>query len=513
MLERLGNSDAERYILPIGGRVKSASIGLDRFFDHSGVELDRIISRLRREPCEHMQKAFFPKTGNDLRHMTNGIGLYRPVLKTDQGMPGNFLPFTIDTSLEKSDLSVRSIACEEGVLIPEAWYDDQNDLKFEEEIGSAFLRFDLQTARELLQKIETRRAEKGRFPFMFIRPAAPERPIVFGRDILDRAEEEVRKLVSRCSCLAIDRERKATGKWRGRAPIYFQPDVFILTDGTVMVERLNCPDVGFFLSCVSSGIPGCSPGFSERYSKILRQMQRIVGHLQYEVADRIIDWMGRRITIVTRDDVLNRQEDVLEILEIKALRSALLRWGAAVEVIPVSAVDSVEAGTKLLLLNLDYRSESTTALLRRHAAEEVDCYPNPYFQMVCNEATGLPEVVMQRDSKHCRLLLERASSQPNNDAGILEALRLIDKSLTQADVHGEILHAVLETETVPVLRGALHSWRQLAARARRPANATGPIRLRSIPARPDNLMLTSSTGPRLHTFRFMCASYRAMGGW
>ena len=484
-------------ILPIGGRVKAASIGLDRFFaGQNGVELDRAITKLRRQPCEHLRRAFFPRTGNELRHMTSGIGLYRPVLKTDQGMPGNFLPFSVDAALERTNLSIRSISFEEGVAISEAWNTYSNGMA--RDIRAAFLPFDLGATYELLQQFETRRAEhgrpdKGHRPFMFIRPALPERPIVFGKDIVARVEHEVLRLLERATARAYSLEVLQTGTTRPGNLLYVQPDVYVLADGTVTVEKINCPDVVFFLA-----------GVEAESSSALPHVQMIVRQLGAKVVDTIIEKMGTKITIVTRDAVITQLEDVLEIREIDFLREALTCAGAIVNVIPASAVDSVETGSRLLLLNLNYGAAETTTLLRRHAAEEVECFPNPYFQMACDEVTGLQELVLTTGDKHRELFLERASSQPGTDVGIVEALRLMDKGLRQGGITGDILHVVLETETVPVLRNALHSWRQLATRAKRPANEHGVIRIRSIPARPENLILTSSTGPRLHAFRFMC---------
>jgi hypothetical protein len=478
-------------ILPIGGRIKAASIGLDRFTTKSGVELDKAIAQLRRDPCEHLRRAFFPRTGNDLRHMTSGVGLYRPILKTDQGMPGNFLPFMIDPTIGATDLSVRTVHHEEGVAIPEAWHKHSNG--YAAKIQSAFLPLDLHATYLILQDMETRRAEKGRLPFMFIRPALPDRPIVFGSDVVQRVEAKVAEVMFCCLQKAEAHEQAATGRTRPHNLIWAQPDVYLLTDGTVAVERINCPDVGFFLANIMA-----------EGSIALPHIQSVVKKLCESVADHIIEKIGRNITIVTRGAVLEHQQDVLEIREIEILGQMLSARGAKVYVIGPSDVDAVEVGSRLLLMNLDYEESGTSSLLRRHAAGEVECFPNPYVQITCRDATGLAEIVIERKSKHGKLLFERARSRTTNDREVQEVIRLIGKTLRQNRIEGEILHAILRTETVPVLREALHSWRQLVARAERPENAGCDIRIRTIPVRHDNLLLTSSTGSRLHAFRFMC---------
>src|SRR5207248_1689007 len=110
--------------------------------------------------------------------------------------------------------------------------------------------------------------------------------------------------------------------------------------------------------------------------------------------------MGFEVTIVTRDEVLKQHEDVLEIREISAVSSALAKCGVHVTVVPVSGIDAVARGKKVLLLNVDYRGATASALLRRHRDREIDCFPNPYFQMACQRESGLPESEMGLGHKH-----------------------------------------------------------------------------------------------------------------
>jgi len=477
-------------IVPIGGRIKAASIGLDHLYAANGVSVDQHIAELRRVPLDEFRTAFFPRTGRAFDQAIRGVGFYRPSLKTDQGMGGNFLPFTIDPDLEETDLSCRAIGCEEGFAIEEAWNTDSNGSAHE--VRDAFRGFDLERTHAVLQRLETRRAEKGRLPFFFIRPAIPERPIVFGKDILGRVDLAVKHAIKMRIGDAEVQELYRGGSLRPANLIYCQPDVFVLTDGTVAVEKINCPDVGFFLAAIDT-----------EGSRILPQVRSIMEGMRAKVVERIIERMGKNITIVTRDEVLGQQEDVLELREIAVLLRALKKHGAKAGVIPVSGVGSVPNGTALLLLNLDYRSESTEYLLRRHSAGEVECFPNPYLQMECQRATELTETMLDLKDKLHQQFFDLARSQPSGESGTCDVLRLIDRALTRSGNESDIIHAVLETEVVPVFRKSLHSWRQFAARAARPENKGGQIRFRSIPATPGNLMLTSSTGPRLHAFRFM----------
>jgi len=113
----------------------------------------------------------------------------------------------------------------------------------------------------------------------------------------------------------------------------------------------------------------------------------------------------------------------------------------------------------------------------------------------------LPEVEIAPTNPHRASFLQLAASRPSSEVR-QRLLHLIEKK----GITGDIIHAVLASETIPIFRQSLHSWRHFAIRAARPENKDGNILLRSIPARPDNLLLTSTTGPRLHAFRFMCVA-------
>ena len=476
-------------IIPIGGRVKSAGVGLDHLYPE-GMDVDEAISRLRRDPPAYLRTAFFPRVGKELAQAIGGIGFFRPSLKTDQGMGGNFLPFHIDSSLACSDLGSRPIGYEEGCAIPEIWHTGVNG--YANALQTAFNRLELSVTYEILEKLGTRNAEKGRRPFFLIRPALPEQPIVFGRDVMSKVQGETTALVERCVRRAYELEMEAVGLARPANILYLQPDVFISNDGMVAVERLNCPDVCFFLG-----------GIEDPYSRVLPEVQSIVATMRDCIVERVLSTIGPNIVIVTRDEVIERQEDILEIIEIRELETALRRARATVETIPVSRAGSLRGGARLLLLNLDYRLASAGVLLRRHAAGEIKCFPNPYFQIACRDVSGLQQASLVPGEKHHDRFLAWTRSQPSDERGRADVLRQIDTVLGRNGIKSDIIHAVLETETIPVFRHSLHSWRQFHARTQRSENSGREIKFRDIPASPKKLILTSDTGPRLHGFRFM----------
>jgi hypothetical protein len=177
------------HIVPIGGRIKAASVGLDLLYPTDGENLDDRIRRARKDPSEELRLAFFPKTGKELRHMLDGIGLYRPMLKTDQGMPGNFFPFWIAPSLTMTDLSRRSVSYQEGALLAEEWGGLRNGAL--QELRTAFQGLDLAKVFPHLERMEGRQADKGRAPVFLVRPALVDRPIVLGQDIMTAVQAAV----------------------------------------------------------------------------------------------------------------------------------------------------------------------------------------------------------------------------------------------------------------------------------------------------------------------------------
>ena len=479
-------------VIPVGGRIKSASVGLSHLYGPRDViELDRAIVELRRKPSEELSRAFFPLIGAELKMRLEGIGLYRPTLKTDQGMGGNFFPFTIDHR-EKSDLSVRRVEYEEGLVFPEEWCSVPEETL--REIQLRFLSIDLKGTYALLEPfLVRRRAEKGRMPLFFARPAMPDRPVVFGVDIVRRVECAVNETMRVFEEKARFLEENARGNSSRPNVIYFQPDVFVLADGTVAVEKINCPDVGFFLADVKFN-----------GSTILPRIQEIIRELRKIVCRAIVEHVGKKVVLVTRDEVLDRKEDLLEIGEIESLRYGLESCGVSAETLPVSKAGTLRSGTAVVLLNLNYRAPEVTTLLDRHRRGELECFPNPYFQQVCQSSTGLPHQTV--DCQYRERFLQLAGSAPLKPEGVVDVVKRLDQILTKCGIENDILYVHLAHEMVPIFRWSLHSWRQLAKRVRREENVKSEIRICGLPIKPENLLITSSTGPRVHVFRFMCTS-------
>ena len=468
-------------VVKTGGRIKAAGMGMNHLFAHSDpVALEAHLKRLRDRPPIELLQAFFPSDHDRLRQLMRGVGFYRPVLKTDQGMAGNFLPFLIDPSQATSALVRRRIEMEEFVAIPEPHADLSPEMV--REVQTQFIAGRLRETAERLASMERRQANKGRLPFFLIRPAQTDEPIVFGRDIVEQVERLVQALVANIA-------QRAGVTDSGL--IWAQPDVFILEDGTIEIERLNCPDVGLFLR-----------GFTHPLSRLLPIVQEIVEGLGHHVRDAIHRAIPESmITILTRDEVLDNEEDLLEIGEIEELQRLCAPLGKTLRVRRVSDVDDIPQDEPVLLLNLDYSSPTTGRLLARAQEGSMRCFPDPRFQRLCQMTTGLHETSLPETYR--RSFLELAGANPKNDLAHREVLIRLNEHLEAAGHTTPILYVQAGGELIPVLRQNLHSWRQMKNRIER-HDGPVPFRFRRVPATPESLLLTSSTGPRLHVYRFLC---------
>lgn len=477
-------------LVPIGGRIKSASVGLNHLYaTNDVVRLNVELKKLRKKPMTELLEAFFPSDITRLKQMMRGVGFYRPVLKTDQGMAGNFLPFYINPNHPNTDLSVRRICKEEGLAIPEAYCLLNQEIV--ESVQREFNAFNLRKVDEILQRIgSTRKADKGRAPFFLIRPALLNKEIVFGQDLIKRVNDSVSVLLQDVIERANEEEKKYSGCYQADNLLYCQADVFILSDGTVTVEQINCPDVGMFLNEIHNP-----------FSKILPLVQKIVGSLQEVVCKVLVDNINsKQIAIVTRNQVLENQEDILELMEMESLKKGLSRHGVELNIYSISQVNRIPIGQKVILLNVDYRDGQSKIIFDRHCSKELTFYPNPFFQRICQNITGLQEVTVP--SKYHYQFLDIIRSIPKNDDAVFKIWHRLEKLLCGYGVNSDIINADIGFEIVPIFRRSLHSWRVLNTRIGR-YNGTAQIKLRLIPACPQNLILTSDSGPRLHVFRFM----------
>ncbi|MEK7539440.1 MAG: hypothetical protein AAB595_02280 [Patescibacteria group bacterium] len=409
------------------------------------------------------------------------------MLKTDQGMGGNFLPFHIDRGIRKTDLSVRRIVKEEGLIIPELYLKHNPDTL--QELREVFKGMDLKNTYRILEPLlaKSREAEKGRMPFFFIRPALLSSPIIFGDDIIQKVTDAVGQLLDKVQDLATEK----AGFNSNEQFLYFLADVFVTTNGEVVVERLHFPDVGFFLTEL------------ELRNSIAFEIQDVVHRIQDQVFVKVLDSLDPRVVyMVTRDEVLERNEDVLEFFEIQSISKKFHKMGIQVEVKSISRVGEIPTGATCLLLNI---AEHGVVLLERYGRGELVCYPSPYLQLASRELTGLRESTVP--SHFMSKFLSIVDCNPMEGVVVDEVISRVDARLSKNGIKAELLHMSLNgKEIVPVHRGIHHSWKQLMKRIRL-HQGEGKLEnvnlaIRELPITSNNSMITSDTGPRLHSFRF-----------
>jgi hypothetical protein len=472
----------------IGGRIKAAAVGMDHFYSTNDiVELGERLRQVREHPLPELLQAFFPSDHGRLRQMMRGIGFYHPTLKTDQGMGGNFASFRIDSRAKDTNNGINKFSTEEGIAIPEDWYvHDEGTIRH---IQERFQSFDLHGVDATLSELPTRNAERGRSPFFLIRPARTEKDIILGYGIVKRVDEAVNNLLEVIAGAARETEATYAGKSQDSNLLYCQPDVFIMADGTVVVEKINCPDVGLFLCGIANPFSTILPG-------IQAIMRELLGAVCQTIACKVA---SRTVALITRDEVLEHKEDVLERTEIKVLGQGLASLGVKSRVYTVSQVSGIPEGSFCILLNLDYHTPDTD-LLSRHSRGELVCYPNPFFQMACQRMTGLVEHNVP--SQYRESFLRLIGSHPKDEEATRNVWGQIENLLCKYGIESDILHVDIGDEIVPVFRRSMHSWQQLANIIKKRA-FQGQISIREVPVEPGQLMVTSDTGPRLHTFRFM----------
>ena len=473
-------------LITVGGRIKSAAVGLNTLYQNGSA--DEAIRALRDKPPRELLEAYFPSDRPRIRQLLSSVGLFRPILKTDQGMGGNFLPFLIDKQSDAGVCTQRNIVKEEGVALAEPWH--SHDPNVVARVQELFHRRAFRDVAPLIEETGKRTATKGRLPFFLIRPATTDYPVVLGMETVDRVSAAVRTTFEKVLAASQQAETESHGRINPHNVVYFQADVYVLGDGTVAVEKIHLPDVGLFLT-----------ELHDTHSTILPSICSIVRKMEEPIARALEKIPHRPVTLVTRDEVLNDAQDLLEQLEIQALQRVLQTRGVSTSVCGLSRVDEIPQYSGAILLNIDYSQPGAHILLERHARRNLHCFPNPYVQMASRRVTGLRE--HPTPERYRQRFLELAGSYPKNSIAAEEVLGRLRKLLDEAGVESDILHIDIGHEVVPVFTQSLYSWQQLPRRANRYPGELPCMTLRAIPATPDNLMLTSSTGPRLHAFRFM----------
>jgi len=482
---------AGKCIVPIGGRIKAAALSFMHLIPEDILGIDDFLKNIYNNPFPELLQCFFPSDKSRIKHLLSNIGFFRPFIKTDQGMGGNFFPFYVNQDIAETILLPTSIKEESGIAIPEYYASHLNNDTISS-IQKSFSNFSLS---EVLGKlnIETsllRRAIKGRTGFFFIRPGLTERPVIFGADILEQLNNKLNELLLKIFEVAQDEQAKfAPGLPFKDNILYGQVDAYILQNREIVIEKVHLPDVGLFLNSVS-----------DPFGDILKNIQMISSALQDTLCSTLGSFLNNDVYLVTRDEVLENQEDILEIKEIENLCSGLFANALIkTHVVPLSAIESIPNGKQVILLNLDYQAIAIQKLLQRFKNQEIECYPNPFVQKASNVITGLAETTIPQ--KYQQTFLSLVRSLPKNAQARIDVQKRLDFWLHKYGIDSDIVHVDIGSELLPILTKSLYSWRQLPRRLDRYNNPAQEIKIRSIPSQ--GLLLKDACGSRLHVYRFM----------
>lgn len=480
----------EMHIVPIGGRIKAAAFSFTPFIEKDSTEIDEYLKEIRNNPSPDFLKCFFPSEHKRIKHLLSNIGFFRPFMKTDQGMGGNFFPFYINQNIQQDALLPVSISHDVGIAIPESYASHltHETIRLVQKNISNF------SLAEVVNELNNdpalmRIATKGRTGFFFIRPALTENKVIFDADILARLNKKLNELLLKIFEVAREEQEAYAPHLPFEGNIlYGQVDAYILQNREIIVEKIHMPDVGFFLNSVS-----------DPFGEILKNVQMVTGALQENVCSILASFLDKDIYLITRDEVLRNHEDILEIKEIENLCTGLKANGIKAHVLPLSEIDYIPNGKQVILLNLDYEVSAIEALFQRHIKNEIHCFPNPFVQKVSHNITGLLETTIPH--KHRTNFLSLTSSLPKNAQAKNNVCDRLKELLNKYGVKSDIAHVDIGRELVPVITKSLYSWRQLPRRLERYKSIDQEIKIRSIPDQ--RLLLKDKYGSRLHVYRFM----------
>ena len=489
------------------------------------------LRKLRDNPPVALRSAFFPEERAKLKgRFKSSPAFLRPMLKTDQGTAGNFLGFRIESG---SSFPQRYITEETGLAIPEVFFlqsteqlPEVRDLALEvqrlfaaKEEDKAYLALETLEQKCIEENIDFRRnSDKGRLPFFFIRPVqAGEGSFIVPESVTQDITVEVQRLIYRTERTASAiKQFMRVGLPLSKAIsegikigsslntdilleaelLYFQPDVIIRNNGTFVIDRINFPDVGFFLTKIDPG-----------NNDVLKNIQGVVSDLQEVVINTIVEKLKEckedGLVLMTRDSVIDNNEDTLEHMELEAIGQALARKNIKSEVRKLSEIKDIKTGITILLMNVSPQDPNFESLLRRSVNGEINCYPDPFILLI-------------KDSIHTYTSTTLQSTQLNNLRAIIEPLDVNEKhpELVYRQIYAlrKFLEEIGFTDDEDIFyftdcKGKIAPAFKYDLRgfslALREFEGVDSLEIRGLNFIPQDAVIEGQDGPRLAAFRFM----------
>lgn len=509
----------------VGGRIKAARIGLEELYPETyhrytadptpenALLLYTELKELRQQPPRKLLDAFFPHPPERIKQFLNGTGMYRPILKTDQGPAGNFFCFRIAS---QSEDTTYDIATTQGLAVPEIHFTEKygSDAHVKEMLKRMIDTYrdnDLIKCNDFLMNLEaqlgtlSREATVGRGPFFFCQPTTTTKPITISEDLVQKIETSASALVNAYERKAYDARRRfregaslptaITGAREAdiSPPLmyYCQPDVFIDRDGDYTISSINMPDVMMFLTqLTSSG------------NTVFSAIQEVAHALSSRILTHLNTLLPHQVYVLTRDEVCMHKEDSLELLEIKALGDYLSSHGHSVRVIASSDIPHISNGSHVLMMNVPIYDGRYHALLHRVAHDEIVCMPDPFLKAFEKQMTQLYRRTIS--GKQLELFLEAIKpGRVVSATALFERHKDIEAIYRIGGFKDDVLYFDVpgERTVVPTIKHSVHSFYALYNVCKK--HNFPPLSGSDIPINRSNATLLGSDGGRIAAYRFL----------
>jgi len=515
-----------------GGRVKMAGGSMDIYYQAAGpllaqgsdgaLEAHNNFMELRDSPPPELSAAYFPSVGPELKQRLRGAGLYR-YLRMDQGPGGNFTAFTVNDFGDQQTYSLAEpiphALLEESVRGQIAHLPGLGALALS--VTAAYAKRNLGKTYGLMKQFSQMAEDSGvvlpsaavgsRSGFFLINPvetnqaklSADSEPAVGQaltkvRAFAHAARKNILAGMTFQDAVALAKQNPQTPESDPDDLLYFQPDCFVDTNGNVAVEKINFPDVGFFLTEIENA-----------GNKPLLQVVEIVKKLQSQVVAALDESLkSTHVTLVVKDESVAASTDLLEVNEARALKKMLESSGFAVEVLGISDCAKIRNDSSALVLNPDIESEAFASFTERIVHENIPAYPDPLLKVFEHEATTLSTTILEGRYLEKFLTLIRPKKIDGNNAGKLSAELSKVLSLGGISEDVDIMYAFVPGKKMPVplFRHSFHSFMQLhnaIEKNKRESKDVSSVILRAVPFANETAVFGDDKGKRLAAFRPM----------
>lgn len=487
---------------------------------------------IRYNPPFDLLLAFFPDEAKNIQYRLRGAGAYRH-LRMDQGPGGNFTRF----DLGQDGLNPVCLTGEQGFAMPEELINQQlNDGKYpelsalKEAIQSSFEKNDYKKTAILVNKFNTLaekvtlQRHKGDFVgsksgFFFIRPAETERNVQFPLAKVPQLREKIDEALTKTLSLAeysraylyqglsfgeaVQRAEKSLqerGKisYDGRGLLYFQPDCFVDKFGNIEVEKINMPDVGFFMTMLHR--PSNRPLQNVVNANVtLRDRLKLI-------ADKFLE--KNEIVLLTRTEVLQNQSDTLELLEIQSLKEMLESIDKKVTVLSLENYGKITKSQEILLLNVDPNDKNYAPFAEHVIRKDILCYADPLVYYFKDRATTLK--TMQISGKYLEQFLQLIKPKEINAKNAENLYHRLEYVMKRFDMTEDVIYAHVPGYKMPLpaFKYSMHSFGQIYKAYEKSEDKNASLHLSAVPINQNNALFYGKGKPRLAAFRFMCTKER-----